>query len=153
MFHLFLPFFVQFSLLERIPWTVASKLLASCNLVGFGQEKTLAISRWMGERRGDGNNPSHFLPAVVLPVVAFCYPLLGHPTSTALVLSGGRKTISFACLFKPKTATSISPLLLIPVALLSLHQPFNPVQPSVKSSLTSPHVNPFECVTCFLLGP
>lgn len=84
-----------------------------CNLVGFGQVKTLTRYRWMGERRGDGNKPSHFLPAVVLPVAAFCYLLLGHPTSTALALSGGRKTIPFSCLFKPKSATSISPQLLI----------------------------------------
>lgn len=71
------------------------------------------IDGWVKEE-ANSNKPSHFLPALVLPVVAFCYPLLGHPTSTALALSGGRKTIPFSCRFKPKSATSISPLLLIP---------------------------------------
>ena len=72
MLHLFSPFFVQFSLLDRPAWTVSSKLLTSYNLVGFGQEEPLARHRWMGGR-GHSNYSSYFLLVVVLQVVAFCY--------------------------------------------------------------------------------
>lgn len=152
MFHSSLSCFVQLSLPKRHPRTVSSRRLTSCNLGGIGQGEALARDRWVGRRWLHGNCPSHFLPAVVLPVVAFC---CGNGSCQDILLrqalvSGTRKNIPFLCPSRYRSGTSSFSLLLILWCLWSLHQSFNPVQSSVKSSSMTVYVNSLGCVICFL---